>query len=159
MMSEPTQLADDAASIRRLVGHEWEAAWKAGDAAAVSEYYAEDAVLFPQNEYPIAGKSAIQSGYERIFAAFNVTGSSEVAELEVAGDWGFMRGSYTTCVAPKEGGRAAENDRGTWLWIVRRQADGSWKIARAMGASGPAPSADGVEMSDEPADEAAAPGA
>ncbi len=127
----------DEEAIRNLVGLKWAAAWAAGDATAIAEFYAEDATLFPQDQLPIVGKAAIRSGYENIFKQFSVSGGSEVLELEVAGDWAFMRGSYTTAVVPKEGGAPIEEDRGNWLWIVKRQADGSWKIFRAIGASEP----------------------
>lgn len=118
-----------------LVGPRWAAAWAAGDAVAIAEFYAEDAVLLPQNQPPIVGKKAIRSGYETVLEQFDVRGGSEVVDLEVGGDWAFMRGTYTTTVTPKEGGPPIEKDHGNWLWIVKRQADGSWKIFRAIGAS------------------------
>lgn len=40
-------------------------------------------------------------------------------------------------VIPKKGGPPIEEDRGNWLWIVKRQPDGSWKIFRAIGTSEP----------------------
>jgi uncharacterized protein (TIGR02246 family) len=135
--------AEDVAAIRRLVGPAWAAAWNAGNASAVADFYADDAVLFPNNSPPIIGKEAIKSGFQSFFEKASVKGSSEIVELEVAGDWGYMRGTYTTKVIPKAAGGSAEEDRGSWLWIVRRQPDGSWKIFRAMGASEPAvPSGD-----------------
>lgn len=130
--------AEDAEAIRRLVGPEWAAAWAAGDAAALAEFYAEDAVLLPQNQAPIVGKAAIRAGYERFLEQFGVRGSSEVVELEVGGDWAFMRGTYATAVFLKQGGAPMAKDRGNWIWIAKRQADGSWKILRAIGASEPA---------------------
>lgn len=129
--------AGDVEAIRRLVGPEWAAAWAAGDAAAIAEFYAEDAVLLPQNQLPIVGKAAIRSGYETVLEQFSVRGSSEIVELEVGGSWAFMRGTYTITVSPKHGGAPIEEDRGNWLWITKRQVDGSWKIFRAIGASEP----------------------
>jgi uncharacterized protein (TIGR02246 family) len=136
---EAAKRAEDVAAIKRLVGPEWATAWIAGDTAAVADFYAEDAILLPQNHPPVVGKKAIQSGYQSFFDQFSIKGSSEILELEVAGDWGFMRGTYTTVVTPKAGGKPIEEDRGNWLWIVRRQPDGAWKISRAVGASEPLP--------------------
>jgi len=48
-----------------------------------------------------------------------------------------MRGTYTTTVIAKAGGQPVEEDRGNWLWIVKRQRDCSWKIFRAIGVSEP----------------------
>ena len=137
MRLEVTGIAQDAEAIRRLVGPEWAAAWSAGDAAVIADFYAEDAVLLPQNQYPIIGKAAIRSGYETFLDQFIVKGGSEVAELEVCGYWAFMRGTYTTTVIAKKGGQPTEEDRGNWLWIVKRQPGGEWKIFRSIGASEP----------------------
>jgi len=95
--------------------------------------------LLPQNQPPIVGKDAIQSGYQAVFNQFSVKGTSEILELEVGGDWAYMRGTYTITVTPKAGGPPVEEDRGNWLWIVKRQPDGAWKIYRGMGASEPLP--------------------
>jgi uncharacterized protein (TIGR02246 family) len=137
MESKATRRSEDVEAIRSLVGPEWAAAWAAGDASVIAEFYTEDAVLLPQNQLPIIGKTAIRSGYETFLKQYSVRGSSEIVELEVGGDWAFMRGTYTTTVIPKKGGPPIEEDRGNWLWIVKRQTDGLWKIFRAIGASEP----------------------
>lgn len=43
------------------------AAAKAGDAAKVASFYAEDAVVMPPNAPPIEGRRAIQLDHERLF--------------------------------------------------------------------------------------------
>ncbi len=43
----------------------------AGDAAAIAEFYTEDAVLLPQNQLPIVGKKAIRSGYKTVLEQFS----------------------------------------------------------------------------------------
>jgi ketosteroid isomerase-like protein len=68
----------------------------------------------------------------------------------VTGDWGFDRGTYTITPTPKVAGEAAEGasieqseigreldyaQTGKYLWILKRQPDGSWKIARGMWSS------------------------
>jgi uncharacterized protein (TIGR02246 family) len=56
--------SEDVEAIRMLVGPRWAAAWAAGDAAAIAEFYAEDAVLLPQNQPPIGASEAPVSGQE-----------------------------------------------------------------------------------------------
>ncbi|MCX6669721.1 MAG: SgcJ/EcaC family oxidoreductase [Methanothrix sp.] len=109
----------------------------AGNASAIADFYAEDAMLLPHNNSPVIGKEAIRSGYKTFLDQFSIKGTSEIAELEVAGDWAFMRGTYTTTVIAKAGGQPVEEDHGNWLWIVKRQRDCSWKIFRAIGVSEP----------------------
>jgi len=52
-----------------------------------------------------------------------------IEEVQVAGDWGYARGTYSLSVTPKAGGETAF-DNGKWLKIFKRQPDGSWKIFR-----------------------------
>lgn len=134
-MSPTPRIQEDEATIRRLVGPEWKAAWSSGDAAAVADFYAPDAVVFPAAAAPLAGPAAIEAAFGAVFRHFRVEGSSEIVELEIAGNWAYVRGTYTTRMRPKDGTGPGEDDRGAWLWIVKRQPDGAWKIHRAMGAS------------------------
>lgn len=131
----PAPSARDVDAIRALAGPAWSAAWRAADATALAEFYTEDAILLPQNQPPIIGKEEIRAGYQAVFEEFRVSGASEIQELEVGGEWAFLRGSYVIQVTPKAGGPPLEEDRGHWLWIARRQRGGGWKIARAIGAS------------------------
>ena len=58
-----------------------------------------------------------------------VTQIIKVEEVQVAGDWGFARGTFTSSSTPKAGG-ATEFVDGKYLTIFKKQADGSWKIFR-----------------------------
>jgi hypothetical protein len=50
-------------------------------------------------------------------------------EVQVAGNWGYARGTWSLFVTPKAGGETA-SDYGKWLKIFKQQPDGSWKIFR-----------------------------
>jgi ketosteroid isomerase-like protein len=50
-------------------------------------------------------------------------------EVEVSGDLGFARGTYSFIATPKEGGDE-QHFEGKYLTIFKRQADGNWKIYR-----------------------------
>ena len=52
-----------------------------------------------------------------------------VEETQVAGDWGFARGTATVTSKSKTGG-ATTNLEANFLTIFKKQADGSWKIFR-----------------------------
>jgi ketosteroid isomerase-like protein len=63
------------------------------------------------------------------FAAFNLEGIPIVVEeAVVAGDWAFTRVAFRISVTPK-GEPEASPRSGKALSILKRQADGSWKIS------------------------------
>jgi len=51
-----------------------------------------------------------------------------VEDIQVSGDWAFLRLSFTDSITPKAGGETTANV-GKWVLIFERQADGSWRIA------------------------------
>ncbi len=101
----------------------------ANDAAGLASLYTNDAMLMPPNQTAVSGKQEIQSWFQTTFDQFTseITLASE--ELEVVGDWAFDRGFYLIALTPKAGGEATE-DRGKYITILRKQVDGSWKLAR-----------------------------
>jgi len=53
-------------------------------------------------------------------------------ETVVAGDWAFDRGRAHRTLTPVAGGDTIEVDSEVVV-ILRRQADGAWKVARTIG--------------------------
>jgi uncharacterized protein (TIGR02246 family) len=128
-----TTQADDIAAIKRLA-EDWHAGWLVGDADVLLALYADDPALMPQNQPPVIGKDAIRPLYEAVFEEFEVVGAGEMLEVEACGEWGYLWSTYTLTVTPKAGGDPLE-DSGNSIFIVRRQPDGSWKIARLIANS------------------------
>ena len=123
---------EDIAAIKRLY-EDWKAPWEAGDAAALAEFYTDDAIQMPANQPDVIGKDAWKESLEAFFDQFTVKGNSEeVLEAEVVGDLAFVRGAYTLTVTPKAGGKPTQYI-GRWVHIFKRQPNGSWKIYRAIG--------------------------
>ena len=123
----PTQ-----AEIEAAIGEVREAyiaAQNAGDAAALAALFTDDAVLMPPNAPAVSGKEAIQSYLQSQNDQFSFELAASQAEVAAAGDWAFSRGTHTVNLNPKAAGKAVE-DSGKYLNILKRQPDGSWKIAR-----------------------------
>ncbi|HEY7441927.1 MAG TPA: SgcJ/EcaC family oxidoreductase [Vicinamibacterales bacterium] len=113
----------------------WAAAIRAKDATALAAMVTEDAVFLPPGFPPIRGKHSIEVMYKTFFPQFSrVELNSEVEELEVAGDWAFVWGSETMVLVPQSGGSPIEM-QGRGMSILKRQLDGSWKIARGINNS------------------------
>ena len=109
----------DETDMMMMIAKDWK-----GDLAL----YTEDAIQLPPNQAALQGKAAIQAWYE----AFPPFSNFQEQSLEIEGqaDLAYDRGTYSMTVTPP--GAAPIEDRGKYLTIYRKQADGSWKIARVM---------------------------
>ncbi len=102
-----------------------------GDIEAWMSSFAEDATLFPPNAPALTNKLAIRQWNAPLFEQFDLHEETGDREVEVAGDWGYIRAHWTWTKTPKGGGKEVK-DTGNSIWIVRRQLKGSWKITRAI---------------------------
>ncbi len=125
---EPSVSAADVASIRAIFA-EYQSTVNDGDAAGFADLHTEDTIRMPPDSPALVGKDAILSDSEASVDQVVFTLSNEVAEVEVTGDWAFVRGDWKATVTPKEGGQTAE-ESGKWLSIAQRQPDGAWKLHR-----------------------------
>jgi len=82
----------------------------------------------PPNQAAVQGKAAIQAWLEAFPPFSNFQEQS--LEIEGQGDLAYDGGTYSMTVTPP--GAVPFEDRGKYLTICRKQADGSWKVARAM---------------------------
>jgi len=140
-VTDMARQTEDIAAIKQLA-EDWHAGWLASDAAALVALYADDPVLMPQNQPAVIGRDAIRSLYQSVFEDFTVTGGGELLEVEVAGDRGYFWSAYTLTATPRAGGESIA-DIGKSVFIVRRQPDSSWKIARLIANSDQPPASGG----------------
>jgi uncharacterized protein (TIGR02246 family) len=117
----------DVAAIKAM-GAAWGQAQTAGDAAALSDQYAGDAVRLVPNAPIQVGKEAIHSAFRTFLDRYSAEEVDVVEDVRVVGDLAFARGIYTAKATPKVPGAAVLDDKGKWLTTYRRQSDGSWKI-------------------------------
>jgi uncharacterized protein (TIGR02246 family) len=96
------------------------AASNEGDAAALTELYAEDAVLLPPDHEPIHGREAIGEFWEQ-----GTDTGLEVStlRLEVEGDVAYLVGRYHLPPTEQE-----DADSGQYVLCLKRQTDGTWKL-------------------------------
>ena len=98
----------------------------ARDFKGVAALHADDAIILPPNQAAVQGRAAIQASLEAPppFSNFQI----QILEIEGRGDLAYSRGTYSITVTPA--GAAPIEDRGKYIEIWRKQADGSWKILR-----------------------------
>ena len=125
----PTHAADLAALEANAEAYE--AAYAAGDADALAALHADDAIRRPPNAPLVMGQEAIRAAYQTTFEQFAAKITLSLEEVEVAGDWAFVRGTSPVTATPKAGGEPLQ-DEGKYLSIRKRQPDGSWKIFRTI---------------------------
>lgn len=91
-------------------------------------FYAPDASLLPVAEPLVTGTDAIRKEWAHIFSIPGFKNTSALTKSEVAsgGDFGYTQGTYETQLETKDGKIATE--RGKFVSVWKKQADGSWKI-------------------------------
>jgi ketosteroid isomerase-like protein len=113
-----------------------EQAWISKNIEKTLRFYANDAILMPPNMPAIIGKESLREYLKPFFADSAFTCQYQIAKVDVAqsGDLGYTQGAYTCTMTDPKSGKPI-GDRGKWLTVRRKQADGSWKIVQDMTSS------------------------
>jgi uncharacterized protein (TIGR02246 family) len=130
--------AEDEAAIRALDA-QWGRASSAGDANALASLYASDATVLPPNE-PMRQGEAAKKYWIDITNSFS--GPTELTPTAVGGggDLAYAVGTYRATLTPrKAGAKPLPTEEGKYLEVLRKQADGSWKIIYDMWSPNAAP--------------------
>ncbi len=125
--------ADDLEAFKAAVQDtldKYSAAMNAEDSDLWISLYDENGIQMSPNASAVVGKPAIEKGIRQSYQALDWEKFTiRLEEVQVGGDWGFARGTYSAFITPKAGGETAFID-GKYLTIFKRQPDGSWKIFR-----------------------------
>jgi uncharacterized protein (TIGR02246 family) len=118
-------MSDDDRAIRDLVAT-WMSASRSGDMQTVLSLMTDDVVFMVPGREPFGKQefAAMSQGMKDV----RVEGSSEIRELEVLGDWAYLRSYLQVSVTPP-GGNSVKRT-GYTLTILRKQPDGRWLLAR-----------------------------
>jgi uncharacterized protein (TIGR02246 family) len=118
-------MTDDERAIRDLVGT-WMKASEAGDLNTVLSLMADDVIFMAPGREPF-GKEEFRAASETM-KKVRLTGTSDIRELKVLGDWAYIRNYIEISVTPPNG--TAMQRRGYALSILRKQSDGTWVLWR-----------------------------
>ena len=119
-------MPSDEEQIRRLVAA-WMDATKAGGAETVLSLIAEDALFLTVGGHVLtkadfAAAASANSGQD----GPRIDGTSDVQEVQVNGDWAFVRTALTVSMTPPGGERLTRSghalsilkkENGKWLWF------------------------------------------
>lgn len=130
--AEVAQLSEeDKAAIQNLLDRLVQAEL-AGDWEAVYAMYTEDIVEMPSNQPAIEGLAAVREWIEsQDFTISEMTVT--VADIDGRGDLAYLRGTFTETFVVGEG--QPTQSQGKYVLILRKQADGSWRIALGISNS------------------------
>ena len=113
------------------LGQDWVEAVHHRDVDRLLHLVTDDVVFMPANAPSIVGRAAVEQAYRAFFAAFEVEQTFAPEEIQVGGDWAFVRGTDTLEMKPLAGGGPVVV-RGRGISILHRVENGSWKFARGI---------------------------
>ena len=118
-------MAEEERAIRDMVAT-WMMASEAGDLSTVLSLMADDVIFMAPDREPF-GKDAFRVTSEAM-KNVSLRGTSNIREIEVLGDWAYIRNYIDVTLTPS-GGNAVRR-KGYTLSILRKQADGKWLLWR-----------------------------
>jgi uncharacterized protein (TIGR02246 family) len=123
--------AEKAAKAKRTVprevsevGSRFAAAVNAKDAAKAAALYSDDADLMVPNGETIKGRANIEAFWESLVAQ-GLTISTATTAVDASGSIGYESGTYDLSLGT---GEKPAHDRGKYLNLMRREADGHWRM-------------------------------
>ena len=94
------------------------------------DLFTDDAVWMMPSSYSDVQKTEARAFY-RFTDKFRFDQDISIEELVVEGDWAFVRLGFDGYLRPKrDSGERPLRSISRHLWVLHRQADGNWKIAR-----------------------------
>ncbi|HLN97266.1 MAG TPA: SgcJ/EcaC family oxidoreductase [Pyrinomonadaceae bacterium] len=112
----PVALPPDLARVLA----DYEAAWKAGDAAALASLFTEDGLVLPSGETPVKGRAAIQRLYTHPGAPLSLRAFAYATN----GDVGYIIGGFSS--------DPGKPDTGKFTLTLRKSGEGRWLIVSDM---------------------------
>ncbi len=124
-MTNDERAMNDERAIREVVDT-WLAASQNGDTQTVLSLMTDDVMFMVPGQAPF-GKKEFAAVSERM-KNVRLEATSTIEELQLLGDWAYIR-SHIEMTATPPGGASVRRS-GYTLTILRKEADGKWRLAR-----------------------------
>jgi uncharacterized protein (TIGR02246 family) len=124
----PDTRAADETAIRAAVV-DWSKAAQAKDVNKAISFYADDAMQFIDRGPVVKGKDNIRIGWEKMLTmpGPGLTFATTGVEVARSGDVAYDFGTYDFPTQDSKG--RIVDEKGKYLTVWKKQADGSWKVA------------------------------
>jgi uncharacterized protein (TIGR02246 family) len=105
--------------------------WSGKDAERIAAHYTDDGNVMVPNSPMMTGKGAIGKAMKDALADPNWSLALQPVQVEVSkgGDLGYTRGTYVL-TATDPASKKAVTEKGRFVTIFRKEADGSWKAVQ-----------------------------
>ena len=120
--------SDDRAAIDQ-VRIDFNAAFNVCDSKAVGRLIDPDGVWMPPGKPAIVGKDKVVALYGAYFKTTRPTFELKPGQIQQSGKWAFLSGAFTRMETIKAS-QTKNKVSGHYLFVLKQQPDGSWKIAR-----------------------------
>ena len=121
-------MTQDEQDIRQLI-ELWLSATQAGDVDAVLSLMSDDAMFMSPGQQPMIGREAFARGLTKVLSENVIESTSEIAEIVVCGDLAYCRTRLAVTISSKHGQLPILRN-GDTLSILRKEADGKWRLTR-----------------------------
>jgi ketosteroid isomerase-like protein len=129
-------LAGDAKAEQTLrdADDQWSKAAGAHDLDKTVSFYSDDAIVLPPNAPSLTGKDAFRGMWQQVLRDMtSMNWKATRVEVAKSGDFGYIAGTYEMNI--KDASGKLIDDRGKYLEVWKKQADGSWKCTADMFSS------------------------
>jgi ketosteroid isomerase-like protein len=124
----------EAEPALRDADDQWSKAAGAHDLDKTVAFYSNDAMVLPPNAPAVTSKDAIRGIWQQILRDMtNMSWKATRVEVAKSGDIGYIAGTYEMTIKDETG--KLINDKGKYLEVWKKQADGSWKCQADMFSS------------------------
>jgi uncharacterized protein (TIGR02246 family) len=127
-VAPPDTRAADEAAIRKL-DVDWSNAAQTKNVDAWVAFYSDDATVLPPNEPMASNKDAIRKSIEGLLTlpGLNLKWEPKKIEVSKSGDMAYSFGTYEMSMNDPKG--TPIMDKGKYVEVWKKQADGNWKCA------------------------------
>jgi len=132
--------ADDVKDAIDAANAKMEKDYAAGDAKAIAEAYAEDAVMLPPDATVVSGRAAIEKLWKSWIDDGLKNLKLKTTAVESAGDLAYEIGDFSLDVPGKDGGMTPAP--GNYVVVWKRGSDGVWRLKVDTWNDAPAPTTD-----------------
>ncbi|HOE62826.1 MAG TPA: cyclic nucleotide-binding domain-containing protein [Candidatus Sumerlaeota bacterium] len=104
-------------------------AFNAGDAEVIGKLIDPDAIWMMPNEPVVSGSMNIKAEYIKLFKNVKSKIDLKSGSAQLCGDWAFINGTFSRVDTIFPGGEL-KKIYGHYLFVLKKQQDGTWLIAR-----------------------------